>query len=55
MGCRRKPVGLVYVGLATSTGTVTKAFRFHGERETIKLRSSQAALDVLRCWLRHVA
>ena len=50
-GSAHKPVGLVYVGLATSTGTSTKAFRFHGERETIKLRSSQAALDVLRRWL----
>ena len=50
-GRARKPVGLVYVGLATSPGTSTKAFRFHGERETIKLRSSQAALDVLRRWL----
>ena len=50
-GTKNKPVGLVYVGLATSTGTSTKAFRFHGEREAIKLRSSQAALDVLRRWL----
>ncbi len=50
-GTAHKPVGLVYVGLATSMGTSTKAFRFHGEREAIKLRSSQAALDVLRRWL----
>lgn len=50
-GTKDKPVGLVYVGLATATGTSTKAFRFHGERETIKLRSSQGALDVLRRWL----
>ena len=50
-GTPHKPVGLVYVGLATSKESHTKAFRFHGERETIKLRSSQAALDVLRRWL----
>ncbi len=50
-GTARKPVGLVYVGLATPKGTATNAFRFHGAREAIKLRSSQAALDVLRRWL----
>ncbi len=54
-GTAHKPVGLVYVGLATSKGTSTKAFRFHGEREAIKLRSSQAALDVLRRWLCHAS
>jgi len=46
-----KPVGLVYVGLATPKRTFTKEFRFHGDRNTIKLRSSQGALDVLRRWL----
>lgn len=50
-GTKDKPVGLVYVGLATSKKSFTKEFRFHGERETIKLRSSQGALDVLRRWL----
>jgi len=50
-GTARKPVGLVYVGLATSKKSYTKVFQFHGEREAIKLRSSQAALDVLRRWL----
>ncbi|MDE0144286.1 MAG: competence/damage-inducible protein A [Nitrospira sp.] len=51
-GTAHKPVGLVYVGLATSKESHTKAFQFHGEREAIKLRASQAALDVLRRWLR---
>lgn len=50
-GTAHKPVGLVYVGLATSKKSYTKVFQFHGEREAIKLRSSQAALDVLRRWL----
>ncbi len=50
-GTARKPVGLVYVGLATSKGTSTTAFRFYGERDAITLRASQAALDVLRRWL----
>ncbi len=47
-----KPVGLVYVGLDGGSGNaVTKEFRFHGDRSTIKQRSSQAALDLLRRWL----
>jgi nicotinamide-nucleotide amidase len=50
-GTDNKPVGLVYVGLATPKKTFTKEFRFHGDRNTIKLRSSQGALDVLRRWL----
>lgn len=50
-GTRSKPVGLVYVGLSVPRQSVTKAFRFYGDRKTVKLRASQAALDVLRRWL----
>lgn len=50
-----KPVGLVYVGLDAKVGRrvhrAVKELRFHGEREVIKLRASQAALDLLRLWL----
>lgn len=47
-----KPVGLVYIGLATPDGQAqAKEFRFHGTRDMIKLRSSQAALDRVRRWL----
>jgi nicotinamide-nucleotide amidase len=47
-----KPVGLVYVGLDGGAGqAITKEFRFHGDRNVIKQRSSQAALDLLRRWL----
>lgn len=54
-GTPHKPVGLVYVGLAAAKKSFTKEFRFHGERESIKLRSSQGALDVLRRWLCHAS
>jgi len=55
----QKPVGLVYVGLDAMTRnqtkrrrtSLTREFRFHGPREAIKLRASQAALDILRQWL----
>ena len=51
-GTETKPVGLVYVGLDDGTGKpITQEYRFHGDRNVIKQRSSQAALDLLRRWL----
>jgi nicotinamide-nucleotide amidase len=59
-GTAQKPVGLVYIGLdvkirnGRSRGdpsSVTRECRFHGPREAIKMRASQAALDTLRQWL----
>lgn len=49
----KKPVGLVYVGLdGGPNDALTQEFRFHGgDRNVIKQRSSQAALDLLRRWL----
>lgn len=43
-----KPVGLVYIALATPKGVILRKFNFAGEREVIKFKSSQAALDLLR-------
>ncbi len=51
-GTAQKPVGLVHIGFeARGTGVLTREFRFHGPRETIKLRASQAALNLVRQWL----
>jgi nicotinamide-nucleotide amidase len=51
-GTAQKPVGLVYVGFdAVGTGVLAKEFRFHGPRDTIKMRASQAALNLVRQWL----
>jgi nicotinamide-nucleotide amidase len=51
-GTATKPVGLIYVGLNAESGPpMTKEHRFHGDRTVIKLRASQAALDLLRRWL----
>jgi nicotinamide-nucleotide amidase len=48
-GTETKPVGLVYIGLDDGTGRpITQEFRFHGDRNAIKHRSSQAALNLLR-------
>jgi nicotinamide-nucleotide amidase len=47
-----KPVGLVYLGLDAEDGrSITKEYRFSGDRSVVKQRASQAALDVLRRWL----
>ena len=53
-GTAQKPVGLVYVGLNagwSSQSSLLREFRFHGDRHSIKLRASQAALELLRQWL----
>ena len=48
---KKKPVGLVYIALSTSTKTIAKKCYFTGSRKTIKLRSNKAALDMLRYYL----
>lgn len=56
-GTTQKPIGLVYIGLNAKSArrfnqrTVTGEFRFHGDRHTIKIRASQAALNMVRLWL----
>lgn len=43
-----KPVGLVYIALASSEGVKTSEFRFLGTRAQIRLKTSQMALDMVR-------
>lgn len=45
---KTKPVGLVYIALSTPTQTLCREFHFTGDREVIKFKTSQAALDMLR-------
>lgn len=47
-GTETKPVGLVFIGLATANGTDVQRHQFFGARSDIKFRASQAALDMLR-------
>lgn len=47
-GSPEKPVGLVYVGLASCSGTKVRKNLFLGQREQIKWQSTQKALDMLR-------
>lgn len=45
---KKKPVGLVCVALSTKTKTLCKEFRFLGQREIVKYKATQAALNMLR-------
>ena len=48
-GNEEKPVGMVWLALANSAGTVqSRRFRFAGERDRVKFQASQTALDMLR-------
>jgi len=47
-GSVRKPVGLVYTALSSSSGTRVERSLFWGGREQVKFQSSQRALNMLR-------
>jgi nicotinamide-nucleotide amidase len=50
-GTPSKPVGLVYIGLATPDGVTVKGFNFPGDRTAVRFASSQKALDMVRRYL----
>lgn len=50
-GSPRKPVGLVYIGLASAEGTRVYSFLWNGDRRTIKEYSAAACLNSLRLQL----
>jgi nicotinamide-nucleotide amidase len=50
-GTDKKPVGLVYIGLASPEGVKTVEYRIIGNREQIRMRASQMALDMVRRYL----
>jgi nicotinamide-nucleotide amidase len=47
-GTAEKPVGTVYLALATATGTRVERFQFNGDRAQVRQRSACTALDWLR-------
>ena len=47
-GSRDKPVGTVYIGLATPVETLVKKLFFPSDRETFKQIAAQAAFELLR-------
>jgi nicotinamide-nucleotide amidase len=43
-----KPIGLVYIGLASATGTEVKEIHITGDRERVRFWASQHALELIR-------
>ena len=52
-GSTEKPVGLVYIALATDDGVRVEKFQFPGGRSQVKRWTSQAALNLVRLHLLH--
>jgi nicotinamide-nucleotide amidase len=50
-GTAAKPVGLIYIALASPEHTLCNRYQFPGTRHIIKLRASQAGLDLVRKYL----
>jgi PncC family amidohydrolase len=44
---KRKPVGLVYIGICQNKKTSVKKFNFSGNRQEIRLKSIEAALKII--------
>jgi nicotinamide-nucleotide amidase len=53
-GSDAKPVGLVYIGLASAAGTSVERCKFVGDREVVKDRAAKTALNLLRLRLRTI-
>jgi nicotinamide-nucleotide amidase len=47
-GTETKPVGLTYIAVVDEAGEEVARHVFPGDREGVKQRASQAALDMLR-------
>ena len=47
-GTAEKPVGLVFVGLASARDSYVRAFRFEGSREDVRRCAAHEALSMLR-------
>lgn len=50
-GTELKPVGLVYIALASENGTVYKELRLNGNRKKIRNNTVLNAFDMIRRWL----
>jgi len=47
-GDKQKPVGMIYISVDSASGCETKRFIFSGNRDFIRLRAAQTALNMLR-------
>ena len=46
-GTIEKPVGTVWIGIASSTRTLAKKFQFNGDRESVISQTTQKAFEML--------
>jgi len=53
-GTAEKPVGLVYIACAAASSTAVREYKFVGSRQTVRERSVQAALDLVRRHLQNL-
>ncbi|MDP3481025.1 MAG: CinA family nicotinamide mononucleotide deamidase-related protein [Desulfoprunum sp.] len=54
-GTPEKPVGTVYIGIATSEGNWATRFQFSGDRQQIREMTAQTGLDLIRKYLLQMA
>ncbi|HKQ57088.1 MAG TPA: competence/damage-inducible protein A [Candidatus Eisenbacteria bacterium] len=47
-GSEEKPVGTVFIGIASPAGHAVRQLRFMGTRKTVRERAAQTALDMMR-------
>ncbi|MDP3024357.1 MAG: competence/damage-inducible protein A [candidate division Zixibacteria bacterium] len=52
-GTEEKPVGLVYIGFAHENDSYARKFIFGGDRQTIRERTAQAALNLVRLFIEY--
>ena len=50
-GSETKPVGLVYIGLASAKGTEVRKFQFYGGRDSVRQLTVMAALNMVRQYM----
>ncbi|MCJ7593530.1 MAG: CinA family protein, partial [Desulfobacterales bacterium] len=50
-GSENKPVGTVYIALATREETLSRKYRFWGTRRQVKVNTAMMALDWVRRYL----
>jgi len=52
-GNEKKPVGCVFIGIATAKGVSVKEYMFHGSRKSIRLQACEHALRFLESVMLH--
>jgi nicotinamide-nucleotide amidase len=50
-GTKEKPVGSVFIALATPRKILSRELHLHGDRNALRMRASQAALEMVRRYL----